>query len=52
MLWRERLISRGLAISVGVAGPLLVGLSRVYLDVHWATDVLGGGGRPACSWRR
>ncbi len=42
VLWRERLISRGLAISVGVAGPLLVGLSRVYLDVHWATDVLGG----------
>ncbi|MGI8547632.1 MAG: phosphatase PAP2 family protein, partial [Gemmatimonadaceae bacterium] len=42
VLWRERLLSRGLAISVGVAGPLLVGLSRVYLDVHWATDVLGG----------
>jgi len=42
VLRRERLISRGLAIVVGVAGPLLIGISRVYLDVHWASDVLGG----------
>lgn len=40
--WREGLISTRTAIALGVVPPLLVGLSRVYLNVHWATDVLGG----------
>jgi undecaprenyl-diphosphatase len=40
--WREGLISTRTAIALSVLPPLLVGLSRLYLNVHWATDVLGG----------
>jgi undecaprenyl-diphosphatase len=41
-LRRERLISRSAALALGVGWPAVIGLTRVYLDVHWATDVLGG----------
>jgi membrane-associated phospholipid phosphatase len=44
ILAREGLLSHGAAVLLGFLGPLLVGLSRVYLDVHWTTDVLGGWG--------
>jgi membrane-associated phospholipid phosphatase len=42
VLWREGMISREAATVIGGLTPFLVGSSRVYLDVHWATDVLGG----------
>ena len=42
VLWREGMLSRGAAEALAGTGTLLVGASRVYLDVHWTTDVLGG----------
>jgi undecaprenyl-diphosphatase len=42
VLARERTISWRTAILIGGLVPLVVGLTRVYLDVHWTTDVVGG----------
>ena len=42
VFWRERLVNGLAAALFAVLVPLLVGLSRVYLDVHWATDIFGG----------
>jgi undecaprenyl-diphosphatase len=39
---REALRERGYILGVAALFTLLVGLSRVALGVHWATDVLGG----------
>lgn len=40
--WREGYISRPTALTIAILPPLLIGASRIYLNVHWATDVIGG----------
>lgn len=42
VLARERMISWPAAIVIGGSVPLIVGLTRLYLNVHWFTDVIGG----------
>lgn len=41
VLARER-GARRLAWTIAIVMPLAVGISRVYLDMHWASDVIGG----------
>ena len=42
VLWSDGTIGTGWAVALGAAGPIAVGLSRIYLGIHWTTDVLGG----------
>jgi len=42
VLARERIISWRTAIVIGGIVPLVVGLTRLYLNVHWTTDVVAG----------
>lgn len=39
---RRGLVGRRAALLGATVVPLMVGLSRLVLDVHWATDVVGG----------
>jgi len=42
VLWREGLAHARVAFPIALAVPLAEGVGRMYLDRHWATDVLGG----------
>lgn len=42
VLWREGLVDWKLALPIATAIPLSMGIGRLYLDRHWATDTLGG----------
>jgi membrane protein DedA with SNARE-associated domain/membrane-associated phospholipid phosphatase len=41
---------RGLVVAAGVALTVLIGLTRVYLEVHWLSDVSGGWALGAASF--
>ena len=42
ILWREQMLNARAALAIAIIPPLCIGLSRLYLDVHWTTDVLAG----------
>ena len=43
ILWKliKKRVIRGVILALGIAIMLLISISRIYLGVHWASDVLG-----------
>jgi membrane-associated phospholipid phosphatase len=35
-------VARGMAVPVAIAIMVIIGFDRLYLDVHWESDVIGG----------
>lgn len=42
VFWRQGIVRAPAALVLAIGPPLLIGMSRVYLNVHWATDVIAG----------
>ena len=42
VLYREHVLPGAAAGTLGVAIPILMGMSRVFADEHWMTDVVSG----------
>lgn len=42
VVWREGKGDAWIAFPIAIAVPLASGAGRLYLDRHWATDILGG----------
>jgi undecaprenyl-diphosphatase len=45
----RRWVVKVLTYAIGIVAPLLIGISRVYLGVHWPTDVISGWAL-GCAW--